>query len=238
MQASQSIGAYISIHAPHEGERPCGAWSCVRAGRYFNPRSPRGGATILRPPKADYMQFQSTLPTRGSDDQIRRRYKAAENFNPRSPRGGATMTQFIPSKPMPISIHAPHEGERPMLRLWQISGSTYFNPRSPRGGATLRAAISHRMDSAFQSTLPTRGSDRRSYRGQRDGADFNPRSPRGGATRDQGRRRGDRGISIHAPHEGERRAEAVGLCSHLSISIHAPHEGERPISSTQPATSR
>ena len=36
-----------------------------------------------------------------------------------------------------ISIHAPHEGER---RAWRVSWPvhrTYFNPRSPRGGATL-----------------------------------------------------------------------------------------------------
>ena len=149
----------ISIHAPHEGERPtiCRAisasldfnprsprggatWRRFNGGTpclYFNPRSPRGGAT---PPRADYTRranllFQSTLPTRGSDDQIRRRYKAAENFNPRSPRGGATRnckisrdftTGFQSTLPTRgsddsdlisvadalISIHAPHEGER------------------------------------------------------------------------------------------------------------------------------
>ena len=58
---------HVSIHAPHEGERP---------------KSPRRDMALW--------PFQSTLPTRGSDDQIRRRYKAAESFNPRSPRGGAT----------------------------------------------------------------------------------------------------------------------------------------------------
>ena len=36
-------------------------------------------------------------------------------------------------------------------------------------------------------------------------------------------------ISIHAPHEGERRYTMADLCGGTpEISIHAPHEGERP----------
>ena len=35
-------------------------------------------------------------------------------------------------------------------------------------------------------------------------------------------------ISIHAPHEGERRREADRALAYIKISIHAPHEGERP----------
>ena len=61
----------ISIHAPHEGERRS-TYTCFVFGIfYFNPRSPRGGATsmplkiILEP-----LGFQSTLPTRGSDNII------------------------------------------------------------------------------------------------------------------------------------------------------------------------
>ena len=34
-------------------------------------------------------------------------------------------------------------------------------------------------------------------------------------------------ISIHAPHEGERRVAQIGVGTHFVISIHAPHEGER-----------
>ena len=34
-------------------------------------------------------------------------------------------------------------------------------------------------------------------------------------------------ISIHAPHEGERRHPTAGLSTSYKISIHAPHEGER-----------
>ena len=36
----------ISIHAPHEGERRHGALRMAATGGNFNPRSPRGGATV------------------------------------------------------------------------------------------------------------------------------------------------------------------------------------------------
>ena len=80
----------VSIHAPHEGERlienlsagfcqglfqstlptrgsdlPLSSLpsSCL----CFNPRSPRGGATVTSRVRCEMMWFQSTLPTRGSD---------------------------------------------------------------------------------------------------------------------------------------------------------------------------
>ena len=103
--------------------------------------------------------FQSTLPTRGSDAVVCRGAEEAIDFNPRSPRGGATKrgiwylgtaSHFNPRSPRggaticrrrrlparpPISIHAPHEGERLVAQ-----GA----PQNP---------------TLFQSTLPTRGSD-------------------------------------------------------------------------------
>ena len=159
----------------------------AQAARNFNPRSPRGGATSL--PLTSFPGFG--------------------NFNPRSPRGGATL---------------------PFKKLYIIT-PPYFNPRSPRGGATYGLwATPH--GTAFQSTLPTRGSDfgschlfflrenfnPRSPRGgatvytQADGwlcPNFNPRSPRGGATCAPMAKRNFRGISIHAPHEGERQSREI-----------------------------
>ena len=171
----------ISIHAPHEGERPQTApqLQCVRrfqstlptrgsdrrpAGiarhihyfnprsprggatkmrisytintKYFNPRSPRGGATKPRNSFASTLRFQSTLPTRGSDGIHR--------------YGNPTQV---------ISIHAPHEGERPFFLFIGFT-PLYFNPRSPRGGATIPLLSSVLLDKI----------------------NFNPRSPRGGAT--------------------------------------------------------
>ena len=78
----------ISIHAPHEGERRT-LQGLPLARKHFNPRSPRGGATMILKALRACMIFQSTLPTRGSDLH-RRTFR----------RGKA------------ISIHAPHEGER------------------------------------------------------------------------------------------------------------------------------
>ena len=104
----------ISIHAPHEGERPKHAAETQRARGYFNPRSPRGGATI---------------------QGIHLRWFAVD-FNPRSPRGGATAKQSDKYNLRFISIHAPHEGERRSSNSLAVNARIHFNPRSPRGGAT------------------------------------------------------------------------------------------------------
>ena len=147
--------------------------------------------------------FQSTLPTRGSDYIF-----------------------FISRRPDDISIHAPHEGERQPTTHRRYDADTYFNPRSPRGGATRSCSSTVGGIAEFQSTLPTRGSDAPycdtcgakifqstlPTRGS-DGcaafcffalSNFNPRSPRGGATEGGSPRKHKYGISIHAPHEGER----------------------------------
>ena len=133
----RELDVFISIHAPHEGERlslslnrqRCTPFQSRLPTRgsdrcrdlhpanpdHFNPRSPRGGATViavnLRPASAE---FQSTLPTRGSDRYAGQYRPAGQNFNPRSPRGGATHSQKHDKGEYPISIHAPHEGERPV----------------------------------------------------------------------------------------------------------------------------
>ena len=79
----------ISIHAPHEGERRSG-WAAVSiAAHYFNPRSPRGGATQIVAAWNCDRGFQSTLPARGSDDRRKDKLRGQK-----------------------ISIHAPRKGER------------------------------------------------------------------------------------------------------------------------------
>ena len=151
-------GQHISIHAPHEGERRC-----------------------LQCTHLTMTAFQSTLPTRGSDIRAVPYREGDMHFNPRSPRGGATPNRFIAYVSSPISIHAPHEGERLKTAIalkaqgvfqstLPTRGSDYkwliyrydcgnFNPRSPRGGATVTRDKSLTIRSLFQSTLPTRGSD-------------------------------------------------------------------------------
>ena len=105
----------VSIHAPHEGERLICRFCSITTRSSFNPRSPRGGATPRSPlyrvcglcfnprsPRggATFLcillsginhMFQSTLPTRGSDQGIKYPYAGLVGFNPRSPRGGATI---------------------------------------------------------------------------------------------------------------------------------------------------
>ena len=147
---------------------------------HFNPRSPRGGATPTASPDFSQKSFQSTLPTRGSDLLRVPPLQEVLYFNPRSPRGGATIEGTETYEQYGISIHAPHEGERRGNAALKERKND-FNPRSPRGGAT-RSFLHHQT--AFMN--------------------FNPRSPRGGATYGVTRDDGAFGISIHAPHEGER----------------------------------
>ena len=151
---------------------------------YFNPRSPRGGATTSAATAitADDI-FQSTLPTRGSDVGMAPAVEnLMKNFNPRSPRGGATRYELLGRDLQYISIHAPHEGER-LLAGSRRKDQENFNPRSPRGGATSSRHTANIRRTGFQSTLPTRGSDSCRPSPVSYIRHFNPRSPRGGATR-------------------------------------------------------
>ena len=80
-----------------------------------------------------------------------------------------------------ISIHAPHEGER--LRVeQQAAGKTGISIHAPHEGERPKFDKSNYSKAKFQSTLPTRGSDRRAVIYSVSVTDFNPRSPRGGAT--------------------------------------------------------
>ena len=150
----------ISIHAPHEGERHC-PLAAVGYG----------------------IQFQSTLPTRGSDGRRSRRKGRGSHFNPRSPRGGATGV-FVLSSPERMA----------------------FQSTLPTRGSDAVVHIKRGFADVFQSTLPTRGSDyapgayrldiinisiHAPHEGERQAhgvggggyaEHFNPRSPRGGAT--------------------------------------------------------
>ena len=64
------VVAYISIHAPHEGVRRTQPL-LHRQHMYFNPRTPRGGATELYQETNRDTIFQSTHPTRGCDLVVR-----------------------------------------------------------------------------------------------------------------------------------------------------------------------
>ena len=128
------------------------------------------------------VQFQSTLPTRGSDGELIMSDAIKDyNFNPRSPRGGATfrwlrLNQWVslfqstlptrgsdlafmrPICGTAISIHAPHEGER---QDWTLLAeqTTTISIHAPHEGERLLDPDWPGWDDVFQSTLPTRGSD-------------------------------------------------------------------------------
>ena len=165
--------AVISIHAPHEGERLI-FFLCFSCVFYFNPRSPRGGATLCHMSfQSAYKTFQSTLPTRGSDQNI---YK---------------VSYFLHQ----ISIHAPHEGERPKYIYSFIFFTSNFNPRSPRGGATLKSFFVRR-GLCISIHAP--------HEGERHISSLSLFI--------------SHLISIHAPHEGERRTKTSQEQSHKPMS--------------------
>ena len=203
----REISYGYSIHAPHDGGATIG---CFGAGcdrnLLFNPRSPRGGATVT----VLYFVISTTI------------------FNPRSPRGGATALTNNNRQHLGYSIHAPHEGERlsnkPINDRVIIIQSTLptrgsdaeiaacfkpptvFNPRSPRGGATFSLPMVSFTQRMYSIHAP--------HEGER------PIKPCSRAACSP--------YSIHAPHEGERHVwQAREKDGALVYSIHAPHEGER-----------
>ena len=173
---------YFNPRSPRGGATGTHPSPALRSSNDFNPRSPRGGATAAKGWKVGSAPiFQSTLPTRGSDGLAERRHGALQL----------------------ISIHAPHEGERQCA----------FGLHAP-------------IRLVFQSTLPTRGSDYNTCPARCSVPHFNPRSPRGGATLScwllwSARRP----ISIHAPHEGERRSSADTTSSSAPFQSTLPTRG-------------
>ena len=131
--------------------------------------------------------------------------RTGRHFNPRSPRGGATRLYVPAMHYSSISIHAPHEGERPCL-LCVPALDRLISIHAPHEGERPGVVIVNTAALAFQSTLPTRGSDCRNAHHSMQRTYFNPRSPRGGATGRAVTMAHGKVISIHAPHEGERRA--------------------------------
>ena len=216
----------VSIHAPHEGERHRRSLTHMCAGEVSIHAPHEGERRKIIYLWWGFKPFQSTLPTRGSDDCSAGWGYAPSCFNPRSPRGGATAVTYTPQTLTVVSIHAPHEGER-RIQICSECGEEHVSIHAPHEG---------------ERHLFTRQADRQ------DG--FNPRSPRGGATIMARLYVDGIDVSIHAPHEGERPKPCAGRrCASAfqstlptrgsdsmlecgkrepqHVSIHAPHEGER-----------
>ena len=148
---------------------------------YFNPRSRRGGATTV------YYKFDN-----------------AEIISIHAPHEGERLSGTIIGKlPTFISIHAPHEGER-LIHIFNRRSYHLFQSTLPTRGSDHILLAGKNNKEIFQSTLPTRGSDKSQHNASSPHRYFNPRSPRGGATTAHIYPILQNGISIHAPHEGER----------------------------------
>ena len=132
------IMACVSIHAPHEGERPRAITPAVAIKTFQSTLPTRGSDAMPDCVWRAGALFQSTLPTRGSDKCQRCPYGAALSFNPRSPRGGATMGD-----------------------LADLTTEDSFNPRSPRGGATAEKCICMQHFREFAEYYPLRHGDAR-----------------------------------------------------------------------------
>ncbi len=174
---------WISIHAPHEGERP--PLSYLSGQRtYFNPRSPRGGATM----SADDIRelediFQSTLPTRGSDatpwPTCAAEHRKFQSTLPT--RGSDPVMRSKASLPDRFQSTLPTRGSDEAAQ--SMKGSIlYFNPRSPRGGATCYARLRMARGRIISIHAPHEGERLFHVVSSCLFYNFNPRSPRGGAT--------------------------------------------------------
>ena len=153
----------------------------IAASTCFNPRSPRGGATpSYYLPDFSQKSFQSTLPTRGSDANGAYDAIAREKFQSTLPTRGSDDPCYQPYHSAYVSIHAPHEGERPSPEVAPMR-AVYVSIHAPHEGE---------RRGAWSLSRPVHR--------------FNPRSPRGGATRHMRLLTVTNGVSIHAPHEGER----------------------------------
>ena len=143
----------------------------------------RGSDQMHSSTTASTIAFQSTLPTRGSDAGRIWSPGRRRRFQSTLPTRGSDLdsvgTDLLGGE---ISIHAPHEGERPSAVMSRIMPFSHFNPRSPRGGATYARVRQARTSAHFNPRSP-RGGATTSFGGDcTTRRHFNPRSPRGGAT--------------------------------------------------------
>ena len=174
--------------------------------KYFNPRAPCGGATLMLSGVSMDCQFQSTRPVRGRDHQDVCLLQSHNCISIHAPRAGARRRAscvslsagiFQSTRPvrgrdlgltadykrlLTISIHAPRAGARHPTSRSMPDRWLYFNPRAPCGGATLSS-------DAVTCTA--------TY--------FNPRAPCGGATRPHSEANQEGKISCPAPAGGARR---------------------------------
>ena len=147
----------------------------------FNPRSPRGGATFAFSSGSILpLMFQSTLPTRGSDSPL--------------------VCKFIAG--WPVSIHAPHEGERHSGRPCRPDPRV-VSIHAPHEG--------ERHEDSLEALTATNVSIHAPHEGERHGMIYNLSFVIN--------------VSIHAPHEGERRHPTAGFNTSHKFQSTLPTRG-------------
>ena len=107
--------------------------------------------TLVRSPST---VFQSTRPMRGATLQITF-FLLPSTFQSTRPMRGATLCHLIPSRPIHVSIHAPHAGRDkpvPKFRYCKV----VFQSTRPMRGATIHLVGGFKV-SVFQSTRSMRG---------------------------------------------------------------------------------
>ncbi len=77
----------VSIHAPHAGGDMRETGTCKR--QIVSIHAPHAGGDVhLEAEWIEYVEFQSTPPTRGATREVLLEVHAKAGFNPRPPRGG------------------------------------------------------------------------------------------------------------------------------------------------------
>ena len=129
---------------------------------------------------------------------------AYPNFNPRSPRGGATKGRKRAQRRQTFQSTLPTRGSdcpKSWINLW----GWVFQSTLPTRGSDSAPNATRPANKRFQSTLPTRGSDSKGQKPRRELKIFQSTLPTRGSDAKMREKGLTLEISIHAPHEGERR---------------------------------
>ena len=128
---------------------------------YFNPRSPRWGATSATLTCGAHRAFQSTLPTMGSDVSPLARDISKTLFQSTLPTMGSD-DQLLVHVRLCLEFQStlPTMGSDTRWR-WSATRKLNFNPRSPRWGATAEKCICMQHFREFTEYYPLRHGDAR-----------------------------------------------------------------------------
>ena len=205
MKTYVGLSSRVSIHAFREGRRRSLRSLELRKER-FNPRLPRGKATIRTTTGRWTTKFQST-PSAREGDRVAVDGGVSERMFQSTPsaREGDSVRPLRRVASSHVSIHAFREGRRPRAKLalspFPVFQSTpsaregdrrcrvcpvtlaSFNPRLPRGKATRTARLVAYSVGSFNPRLPRGKATQRQKLTSASSVCFNPRLPRGKATR-------------------------------------------------------